>query len=691
MVEKLAVYDIFPCKPIERIFVPEFSGTISRSCRRSAVILLILLLGPSGCEKLEQKYIHQDRFFHIAQIEDSRANDTLLFSAGYLNNPDPVIRARTALAMGRIGSKYYVAPLAKRLTDSVPWVAGVKCFAAGLMHDSVLCGDLYTIARRDSAARAAAVEALGRDADSGQAAEIADFLDDADSLVVYQALLALWRADEWSQAQRMAALGQTSDNRLVQYGALYALSRGGRPEGRELFRDFVSDADPEYRMLAYRGLGRIADTGTVKTISGGLNDNDPRVVEAAMRALDRFGSLGTAYIAERMPALTDEKAVTLGIEFIGAHHDFAQAAAVVRNAFQNDSRENVVAAASKSLLQIEGVEALSLIDETVKAPTAYERLKLAEGLAAIEPEAAEARLTLLFNDSVPIVRATALQSLCDVDSAKAPQFVGKALTDSDYVVIATAVELAAQRKTTSLIPAIAAIYMEKRGDLADDSKRGIIDACAEYGSGTDHDSLLIAVLEEGCNDEWFVIRREASEALWKTFKIDRRNQVGIARTKIEKHNYRDIFEKYKINPRAIFETQHGSFTVELLYAEAPKTVDNFIALARKKFYDGLAFHRVVPNFVVQSGCPRGDGWGGPGYTIRSEFNQESYTTGAVGMANSGKDTGGSQFFITLSPQPHLDARYTLFGRVVEGMNIVQQIVRGDTIISVTIDTRQGKT
>jgi peptidyl-prolyl cis-trans isomerase B (cyclophilin B) len=134
----------------------------------------------------------------------------------------------------------------------------------------------------------------------------------------------------------------------------------------------------------------------------------------------------------------------------------------------------------------------------------------------------------------------------------------------------------------------------------------------------------------------------------------------------------------------VLETSRGTITLELFYHQAPMTVNNFISLAEKGFYDNLIFHRVVPNFVIQDGCPRGDGWGGPGYAIRSEFNRLDYITGTLGMANSGKDTGGSQYFITLSPQPHLDARYTAFGRVIEGLDSVQQIVRGDAIKSVTI-------
>jgi cyclophilin family peptidyl-prolyl cis-trans isomerase/HEAT repeat protein len=137
--------------------------------------------------------------------------------------------------------------------------------------------------------------------------------------------------------------------------------------------------------------------------------------------------------------------------------------------------------------------------------------------------------------------------------------------------------------------------------------------------------------------------------------------------------------------RAVVTTQKGAFTIEFLPENAPLTVDNFIKLARTGYYNGLEVHRVVPNFVMQDGDPRGDGNGGPGWSIRCEMNMVAYDRGAVGMALSGKDTGGSQWFVTHSAQPHLDGGYTVFGRVNEtGMKVVDKIVRGDKIVSVRI-------
>lgn len=155
-------------------------------------------------------------------------------------------------------------------------------------------------------------------------------------------------------------------------------------------------------------------------------------------------------------------------------------------------------------------------------------------------------------------------------------------------------------------------------------------------------------------------------------------------------DYRRAVSRKNGSVRAVLTTQKGAFTIELFPEDAPLTVDNFVKLARSGYFNGLEVHRVVPNFVMQDGDPRGDGNGGPGWQIRCEINMLAYERGAVGMALSGKDTGGSQWFVTHSPQPHLDGGYTVFGRVNEtDMKIVDTIVRGDRILSVKIV--EGKT
>lgn len=137
---------------------------------------------------------------------------------------------------------------------------------------------------------------------------------------------------------------------------------------------------------------------------------------------------------------------------------------------------------------------------------------------------------------------------------------------------------------------------------------------------------------------------------------------------------------------ARIETEKGHITIELYPDEAPGTVANFQKLADSGFYNGLTFHRVIPNFVIQGGCPRGDGTGGPGYTIKceTEGNPHKHLRGSLSMAHAGKDTGGSQFFICHAPQPHLDGVHTVFGRVTDGLDVVDAIRAGDRMVAVNV-------
>lgn len=136
--------------------------------------------------------------------------------------------------------------------------------------------------------------------------------------------------------------------------------------------------------------------------------------------------------------------------------------------------------------------------------------------------------------------------------------------------------------------------------------------------------------------------------------------------------------------KAVIETKKGNIELVLFEEDAPNTVANFEGLANKGFYDGLTFHRVIPDFVIQGGCPKGNGTGGPGYTIKCEINENKHVTGAMSMAHAGKDTGGSQFFITHSPQPHLDGVHTVFGKVTKGMEVVNSIKEKDVMTKVRV-------
>ena len=138
---------------------------------------------------------------------------------------------------------------------------------------------------------------------------------------------------------------------------------------------------------------------------------------------------------------------------------------------------------------------------------------------------------------------------------------------------------------------------------------------------------------------------------------------------------------------ATIETEKGNLVLELYAKDVPVTVNNFVFLAREGFYDNTTFHRVIAGFMAQGGDPTGTGAGGPGYSFADEFTEHTHVTGALSMANSGPNTNGSQFFITYAPQPHLDGMHSVFGRLVDGMDVLEAIEQGDTIVRITIEEK----
>jgi len=279
------------------------------------------------------------------------------------------------------------------------------------------------------------------------------------------------------------------------------------------------------------------------------------------------------------------------------------------------------------------------------------------------------------------------------------------IKSSDPMIRAAAAELFAARPPTKQNLEILKTALDKAlitDTKYNDAQLAILDALFKLDK-----SEAIPALLKAANATDYLVRKKAFELLKDEsfkdsdqikvklgrFNADRRNQVLPYLGKGSKlgvilntqADYIRAASRKNGTVKAVFTTERGGFTIELLPEDAPLTVDNFIKLAKSGYFNGLEVHRVVPNFVMQDGDPRGDGNGGPGWSIRCEINMVPYERGAVGMALSGKDTGGSQWFVTHSPQPHLDGGYTVFGRVNEtDMKVVDNIVRGDKIISVKI-------
>lgn len=258
------------------------------------------------------------------------------------------------------------------------------------------------------------------------------------------------------------------------------------------------------------------------------------------------------------------------------------------------------------------------------------------------------------------------------------------LGNQDVVIRATAAELLGEQppsetNSRALVDALPRALRDK--DL-NDAALAVLGALAKQKNAAANEAIKTALSSPD-----HLIRRRAVALLKANGAGDFSDRIGIVQTRNRSIDYHRAIARSGRKVTATVVTSKGSFTIEFLAEDAPLTVYNFIQLARRGYFNGQTIPRVVPNFVIQAGDPRGDQNGGPGYSIRCEINEIAFERASVGMALSGKDTGGSQWFVTHSPQPHLDGGYTVFGRVIRGMDVVDSIARGDTIRRVIVNER----
>lgn len=285
----------------------------------------------------------------------------------------------------------------------------------------------------------------------------------------------------------------------------------------------------------------------------------------------------------------------------------------------------------------------------------------------------------LLADPDPAVRSAALAAALptgDEPPPAAASLAAGALVDPDPGVRATALGWLAEHPVLPYAGLTAATGAALEAGEEDTAIAGIDALAARAEAVAAERGGVVAVVEQLAGHRRWLVRRRAAAALGGLGRPappvagPEPRSLGV---------YRSIVQR-TARPRTVeVVTDAGAFRLRLDCPAAPLTCHNFLQLAEQGFYDGVAFHRVVPDFVVQDGDPRGDGTGGPGWSIRDEINRIRYDRGVLGMALSGPDTGGSQWFVTLAPQPHLDGGYTAFGRVTAGEEVLDRILPGTTI------------
>ncbi|HXT71354.1 MAG TPA: HEAT repeat domain-containing protein [Vicinamibacterales bacterium] len=637
----------------------------------------------------------------ILRLEQSRVlSDAALGAdlAVLARDPDAGIRRRAVVAVGRVAMPSGVPIAVTALSDPEENVRAAAAFALGLLADAQGLPALQTALKDPSPlVRGRAAEGLGLIGDGSAAPAVADAAAGCPAVIASIApddeapktgaedacrlsILALVRLKQYDALARVVldangapvsrwwpvafALQRSADRRAA--GPLAALASGpgvytqafairglaGLKDGRaaELATRAAAgrDLDVRLRAEAIRALGRIAARDSVQMLVG-LAEDRTTPAPLVLETIAAIGNIG------------DNRAFEVMVDL------FASPSPVVRAA----------AMTAAARLDTEGF--LLALSGRERDRDWSVRANLATVLARLPADKARPALEDLLSDSDIRVQAPALRAFAQVGGKDADGALLKALQAPDFVVRATAAALIGERRPEGGAAALAAAYVRGESDANHGARVAALDALAKYPAAESREPLTRALGDR----EWAV--RLAAARLLRQGGVAEAAPVRPAPIRQDAAFFEsDRLLRPAYTPHAYIQTRGGTIHLELNMVDAPFTTLAFIELARSGFFDGLKVHRLIPNFVIQAGDPRGDGEGGPGYAIRDELNTLPFVRGTLGMALDGRDTGGSQFFIALSPQPHLDGQYTVFGRVIEGWDLLDRVGLGDVIDRVLI-------
>jgi HEAT repeat protein len=624
-----------------------------------------------------------------------------------LSDGEARIRRRAALAVGRVGLAEGVKPLATLLGDQDAEVRQMSAFALGLIGDPSARDPLVTALGdpsplvRGSAAEAlgligdaAAAEAVARMAraivDSGALAESpgdeADADRDSPAAAFRLAIYALVRLRAYD-ALASVVLDGGGLPRVRWWPVAFALQRLEDRRALPALLALAGDPHPYTRAFAVKGLGALEAADAVSVLLAHAASSDRAVAIQAVRAL---GQIGDPAAAPALLALvqTPKGDPHLRLEAVGALGSL-KAGGVLDTLLDllADPAPAVRAAAIRSLAQFDADGFVTVLSGLDPDPHWSVRAALASVLGALPAEIGLPRLRTMLDDTDERVIPSVIAALATLRAPDAGVVILQKLQANDPAVRAAAAAALGQLKTPDAPAALAEAYRVGQRDSLYTARAAALTALAEFGGPVASATLTDALADR----DWAVRVRAATllEKLDPSSDAPRRIRPAPTRYALDAYESARLLAP-PVSTQVFIETDRGTIQIELAMLDAPLTVDTFIELVRKGFFDGLTFHRVVPDFVIQGGDPRGDGEGGPGFTIRDELNQRPYVRGTVGMALDWEDTGGSQFFIAHSPQPHLDARYTAFGRVLSGMEIVDQIQAWDVIRRVRVWDGEAK-
>ena len=619
-----------------------------------------------------------------------------------LKDDEARTRRRAALALGRIGLSEAIPALQEALGDSEFEVRQMAAFALGLIGNATARPALLNALKDgEPIVQGRAAEALGTIGDKGDAPAITAMvyaliqggaLKDiaADDLSyplappaegVRLGLYALVRLGSFDGIASSVLSGGSGMPVSTWWPVAYALGRAGDARAVPALLALLPTPGRFTAAFAARGLGALKAQNAAAALRDVVEkrQRDPAVIIESMRALAAIRDTASRRLFEKILA-EGEGDATLRLEAataLGALHSPESLDFVID--LMSDPAPGIRAAAIKALAATDPETFLTTLSGMDPDRDWTVRVAQAEALATLPGAQGEARLRAMLTDRDQRVGPAVLRAMIAAKTANVQDVLLDRLKADDFVIRATAATGLAELKVTGAARALYDAYQATAGDSTYVARAAILTALNTLDPMTAR-----PMLQQALQDRDWALRVKAATLLTQQGVADVDGTMRPAPTRPLDDAMRQSIIAPQFSPHAFIQTDRGTVELELAITDAPLTVANFIDLARKGFFNGMAIHRVVPDFVVQDGDPRGDGEGGPGYTIRDELNELPYVRGTVGMALDWKDTGGSQWFITLSPQPHLDARYTVFGRVVNGIEVVDRTQPWDVVRQVQI-------
>jgi peptidyl-prolyl cis-trans isomerase B (cyclophilin B) len=640
-----------------------------------------LLRNPEGVKKLAA----------LADMEESRRIRGAALEP-LLSDPDPLVRLRCAEVLGRIGDDAGIEYLERLLGDKDPRVVETAVYGLGLIgSDKATESLLGFVPGMPKGMKHRGVQALGITRNKNALEYLPKTRRSFHSSLRVEALLAVAAiGDSMGIDECRVALNDPQPP--VVAAAVYALGRIGYKKAASEVFPFLESEDSELKMRTAEALGRFEHKKAIDPLKKMIDEQERLNIIKAAEALSRIGGNKSSRALVDFLKSDDVHVRTVALRGIAGEDDEECHEAVIP--FLDDDSQMIRIAAIRAAAATDGDRARDRILEFLRAGTRLERMAAAEQLGIIGDERDLPLLVeTLIGENDPLVRegaASGLGAWEDRDRLKEPLPMGgrqispldalvEAAGGTDWVVASISIESIGTTGFREQVAPLVKVFRDHNARVDSDRKLAVIDAIAKINEreGLD-DEQKPGVISFLRNASMAPDPRVAAAAADAASAFD----VALKPQPSGEWNRGTLpwgDPSLPLGERTmLLKTERGDIVIKLFGDDAPNIVNGIITLAEGGFYNGLTFHRVVPGFVIQGGCPRGDGWGDAGYFLRSQFNLYRYERGTVGMAHAGKDTPGSQFFIALSPQPHLDGRYTIVGKVTKGMDIADQIEVGDT-------------